>query len=102
MHAASINMWYESKRSNYSVFTSAEAADEADAPLAGAAVSVTTTLPHGSHVSRTFITDREGNGTTILRSRLTGTYVSKVIGVVKDGWLYLDTGASQILDVPWP
>jgi hypothetical protein len=88
MHVAAIDMWYEHKGPNYTVYTRVAIVDQGDNPVASATVSVTTILPDGSEVARTMVTGDDGLGATSLRSRQTGTYVSTVTSVGKEGWVY--------------
>ncbi len=103
MHVAAIDMWYGQRGPNYVVYTRVTIVDEADVPVPGATVSLTTSLLDGSGVDLVFTTDSEGQGVASFRSRQSGTYVSEVTDVVKDGWTYdVDSNVktSETLPVP--
>jgi N-acetylmuramoyl-L-alanine amidase len=103
LHVAEIEMSYEKKGPNVFVSTRVTIQDSDGALVPGATVSLETTQPDGRAVSDTGTTGDDGSVTFKLKSSQTGTYISTVVAVGKDGWVY-DADAkvetSKELNVP--
>jgi hypothetical protein len=104
MHVYSIDMWYESVKKKYNIFTKVKIVDVSDNPVEGATVYLETTLPNGDTISADDVTDSTGfvtfhYGPTPKK----GTYISTVTNVAKDGWTYSpddNVETTEILVVP--
>jgi subtilisin family serine protease len=88
LHVNSIDMWYKSAGPNRFVSTKVEIVSSNDTAVSGATVYLETALPDGSKVSGSGNTAYDGTITFETKSRQTGTYISTVTNVVKDGWEY--------------
>lgn len=103
MHVGDISMWYTKRGAWYTVYAKVPVLDEIGSAVSGATVYVDITLPDGSVKSFTGSTLADGTATFKFRSKLTGTYVSKVTNVVKQGWIYDSASnieTSESLTVP--
>ena len=103
MHVGDISMWYTKRGVNYIIYTQVPVLDENNQPVPDATVYLETELPDGTIQSYSGTTDSEGIVIFSLRSRLTGTYTSTVIDVVKSGWTYdsaSNVETSETLTVP--
>jgi subtilisin family serine protease len=103
MHVGDISMWYVKRGPWYTVYTEVPILDENGQAVSDATVYLETTLPDGSIQSFSGTTGSDGTVTFSLRSKLTGTYTSTVIDVVKEGWIYDSASnieTSESLTVP--
>lgn len=103
MHVAAIEMTYKQRKATNFVTSQVTVQDSGGAPVAGATVAHTFTLPNGSSSVQTAVTSDDGATAFKVRSGLSGPYKSAVTSISKTGWLYdpadnLET--SEILLVP--
>jgi subtilisin family serine protease len=103
MHVAGIGMWYTRAGANYIVYTRVTILDDANAPVSGATVYLTTTLPSGSTASGSGVTGTDGSVTFNVKSKSTGTYTSEVTNVTHASLTYnpsANVETSESLPVP--
>ena len=93
MHVGDINMWYQKKGPNFSIYTTVPVIDQNNSPVSGATVYLTMTLPGGSTASGSGTTGTNGTITFKLTSKQTGTYTSRVTNVAKESATY-DPGSN--------
>ena len=104
MHVQRIDMWYEKTGINYMIYTKVWIVDSIGGDVEGATVYIETDLPGGGTHTDNGVTGSDGTVTfSYGKTKVTGTYISTVINVVKDGWIYdpsenLET--SESLTVP--
>ncbi len=83
-----ILMSYKALKGTYQVQTQVYVVDDAGKAVQGVAVTVETRLPDGSTVHKTANTDKKGKAKFTVQSSQRGTYVSTVVDMVKDGYVY--------------
>jgi len=94
MHISSIEMGYETKGINRFIYTQVSVVDENGTAVSGATVDLTTTLNDNLLFSGSGETNSNGEVVFQFRSKQTGTYISTVENVTKEGWDY-DPGANK-------
>jgi serine protease len=103
MHISAIDMSYSSAGRNYVVYTKVTIVDGSNAPVSGAIVSLTTTLPGGATSSATGTTGTDGTVTFSVKSRTTGNYMSQVTNVTHTSLTYApgdNSETSELLIIP--
>jgi hypothetical protein len=103
LHVVAIEMSYSQKGPNYIVSTGVTIRDGDGNFVSGAAVSLDKTLDGTSVYAGTVTTGDDSTAHFQVRVRQTGTFVSAVTGVHKDGWTYdlmANVMTSQLLNVP--
>ncbi len=81
MHVSAIDMWYAKSGKSYVVYTKVTIVDATGLPVPSATVSLQTTLPSSSITTASRVTGTDGTATFSVKSKLAGTYTSKVTGV---------------------
>ncbi len=103
MHVYSIDMWYEPVKNRFKIFTKVKIVDSTNNPVEGATVYIETTLPNGVTISFDDVVDSSGFVTFVYGpTPKSGTYISTVTNVAKDGWTYnpdenVETSESMIV-----
>jgi N-acetylmuramoyl-L-alanine amidase len=103
MHVSSIDLSSKQRRDTFFITSQVVIQDIASNPVPGASVAHTFTLPDGSKLTDTGITEDNGMVTFKLRSGLAGPYESAVTSISKSGWVYYPASnlkTSEILTVP--
>lgn len=95
MHVSAIDMSYVKKSSSVTVYTTVTIVDANNVAVSGATVSIETTLPSGVKATGSGTTGTNGKVTFSVRTKLTGTYLSKVTNVTHASYTY-DPGANVI------
>jgi hypothetical protein len=88
LHVANIAPSFLTRSGKFQVKAAITIQNSNQAPINGAAVSVSVTLPSGAKVNRSATTNSSGTATVSVSSLQTGTYTFTVTNVSKAGWTY--------------
>jgi len=88
MHVSAIDMSYAKKGPQTTVYTKVTIVDENNQAVSGATVALETTLPDGAKATGSGTTGTDGKVTFSVRSKLSGTYTSKVTNVTHSSYTY--------------
>jgi N-acetylmuramoyl-L-alanine amidase len=88
MHVSTIDMSYEQKRSNYFIDTVVSIQDASDKPVPSAEVLIQIKYPDGDIFEYSAVTGDDGAATLRIKTRMTGTYKSSVVDILKTDWFY--------------
>jgi len=95
MHVSAIDMWHTTAGINKVIYTKVTILDDGGAPVSGATVSLSMTLPGGSTATGSAATGTDGAVTFSVKSKLTGTYTSTVTNVTHATLTY-DSSANDV------
>lgn len=88
MHVGQVSLRYRGTTGRWQLLSSARILDQTNAPVAGAAVDMTCTLPDSQQLPMQQNTNNRGEARFKFNSSLSGSYECCVSNVSKTGWTY--------------